>query len=400
MIVINNKEDCCGCTACYNICPQKAIKMMPDEEGFLYPTIDHDKCVNCGLCDKICPVKDKDEHQEDTKAYIFRYRKPDIVEQSTSGGLFTAIAELFLDKQAVIYGTGYDEDMNVICKSITSKDGLQEMRGSKFVQSDLGNSFFEIKKQLKSSRIVVFSGTPCQVAGLLSYLGGKPDNLFCIDFVCRGVPSPGLWKNYVNMMEKKYKSKMIGARFKNKTYGYHASTMKIDFTNGKTWYGSGRIDPFMKAFVKELASRPSCAACAFKGTERFSDVTMFDCYEFSQITGRKDDNKGWSSALVHTDMGKRIFEELKSNSIIIQASLKDIITENGIMVQHSAKPNEQRENFYQLVASMPIDQAMDRIMPISKKDRIIEFSKRIFYKLGLITVFKPFKKNEGIKTVD
>lgn len=393
MIVVNNKEDCCGCTACYNICPKKAIKMMPDDEGFLYPTIDHDKCVNCGLCEKICPVKCKNEHQEDTKAYIFRYRKPDIVEQSTSGGLFTAIADLFLDKQAVIYGTGYDKDMNVICKSITSRDGLQEMRGSKFVQSDLGNSFFKIKRQLKSTRIVVFSGTPCQVAGLLSYLGGKPDNLFCIDFVCRGVPSPGLWKNYVNMMEKRYKSKMIGARFKNKTYGYHASTMKIDFTNGKTWYGSGRIDPFMKAFVKELASRPSCGACAFKGTERSSDVTMFDCYEFSQITGRKDDNKGWSSVLVHTDVGGRILEELKSNSIIIPTSLKDIITENGIMVQHSAKPNPKRDEFYHYTEIMPIDRAMKITDPITLSDFLIEKSKNILYKTGLIGIVRTFKKN-------
>lgn len=399
MIEINDKKNCCGCTACFNICPRKAIKMCPDEEGFLYPKVDLEKCIKCGLCNKICPVQYKTNHEEDTKAYIFRYGKPEIVEQSTSGGAFTAIAEYFLEKGAVVYGAGYDSDMNVVCKATADTVGLQEMRGSKFVQSNLGTVFSEIKKKLKKNQMVVFSGTPCQVAGLINYLGEKPENLFCIDFVCRGVPSPGLWKNYVKMMEQKYNSKMVGARFKHKTYGYHASTMKIDFANGKAWYGSGRVDSMMKAFVNELASRPSCSACVFKGVERPSDITMFDCYEYSHITGKKDDNKGWSSLLVHTDAGELLIKALRSNATIISVRVKQLVTENGIMVNHSARPNEKRDEFYRLAASIPIDQVMEKIMPITKKDLMIEKFKKSIYKMGIITVVKKLKPMKKIHAV-
>lgn len=155
-----------------------------------------------------------------------------------------------------MYGAGYDDSMRVICKKATSNDELKEMRGSKFVQSLLGNTYKDVKNELNTGKRVMYSGTPCQVEGLLCYLKKKPDNLLCVDFVCRGVPSPGLWENYVQFMERKFGSKMVGARFKHKTYGYHTTTMKIDFANGKTYYGSGRVDPYMKAFVSELASRP------------------------------------------------------------------------------------------------------------------------------------------------
>ena len=178
---------------------------------------------------------------------------------------------------------GYDEMMNVICKRATTTAQIQEMRGSKFVQSTLGNTFEKIKNELLDGVYVMFTGSPCQIAGLLHYLKKKPENLLCVDFVCRGVPSPGLWRNYVDFMEEKFNSKIVGARFKHKTYGYHTTTMKIDFDNGKTYYGSGRVDPYMKSFVSELASRPSCAYCAFKGLERPSDITIFDCYEYAKL---------------------------------------------------------------------------------------------------------------------
>lgn len=206
-----------------------------------------------------------------------------------------------LHNGGVVYGAGYDEMMNVICKRAATIDQLQEMRGSKFVQSTLGNTFEKIKKELQDGVYVMFTGSPCQIAGLLHYLKKKPENLLCVDFVCRGVPSPGLWRNYVNFMEEKFNSKMVGARFKHKTYGYHTTTMKIDFDNGKTYYGSGRVDPYMKSFVSELASRPSCAYCAFKGLERPSDITIFDCYEYAKLTGKEDDDKGYSSIFVHAE---------------------------------------------------------------------------------------------------
>lgn len=396
MIILKEKQKCCGCTACYNGCPVKAITMEPDIEGFLYPRIDEEKCVQCGLCEKICPVLNRECHEEMTEGYIIRYKNAEIVEESTSGGAFTAFATFLLNNGYVVYGAGYDDDMQVVCKEALKLTDLKEMRGSKFVQSNLGNIFQTIKRQLKEDQKILFTGTPCQVAGLISYLGGKPENLICIDFVCRGVPSPGLWKNYVDMMEKTYGSKMVGARFKHKTYGYHGTTMKVDFANGKTWYGSGRVDPMMKAFVTEMASRPSCHICAFKGVERQSDVTMFDCYEFSRITGMRDDDKGYSSVFIHSKTGRALVDALGDDIFKINVSIDELVTENGIMVSNSSRPHEKRNEFYRAVSLASIDKAINEVAPITRKDYIIEKSKRILFLTGMMKYIRKLKKKHII----
>lgn len=397
MIKIKNKSECCGCTACFNICPQKAIKMEADSEGFLYPVINQEKCIGCGLCEKICPVMHRHTRKEETEGYIIRNKSAEVVRESTSGGAFTVVAEYILTNNGVVYGAGYDESMQVVCKKATCAEELQEMRGSKFVQSKLGEIFCQIKEELEKEQLVLFTGTPCQIAGLLSYLRCKPDNLICVDFVCRGVPSPELWKQYVVYMEKKYNSKMIGARFKNKTYGYHATTMKVDFANGKTYYGSGRVDPYMKAFVSEMSSRPSCSVCAFKGIERPSDITIFDCYRFSKITGKADDDKGYTSVLVHSSKGRKIFEELKPYIYWCKEDVEKLVTENGIMVCNSAKPNPKREEFYSAVAAMEIDEAMQSVSSITLKDKIIESTKGILFKLGLIHFVRKIRVEKKIR---
>ncbi len=398
MITIKEKKDCCGCTACYNICSKKAITMMEDKEGFLYPVIDQQKCVDCGLCNAVCPIINRiGSEQENTKGYILRNKDKNVLFESTSGGAFTALAEHVLHNGGVVYGAGYDEAMNVICKKAKTSVYLREMRGSKFVQSTLGNTFQVIKKELQDGIYVMFSGTPCQIAGLLKYLGKKPENLLCVDFVCRGVPSPGLWRNYVHFMEEKYDSKMVGARFKHKTYGYHTTTMKIDFANGKSYYGSGRVDPYMKAFVSELASRPSCADCAFKGLERPSDITIFDCYEYTNLTGKTDDNKGYSSVFTHSDKGEKMLRDIMPKvDILSQENIEKLVEYNGIMVRNSAKAHKKRDDFYHLAASMPIDKTINLIAPITMKDYAIEKIKRFLYSTGTIKYIRKLKKKHTI----
>lgn len=399
MINLTDKTKCCGCTACFNACPREAITMAPDNEGFLYPKIDMYKCVDCGICENICPVLHREEHEEDPSGYIVRNRNKDIVEESTSGGAFTAFAKCLLEKGYVVYGTGYDKEMKVVCKMATTLSELNEMRGSKFVQSTLGSTFQRVKNQLQNGQKVLFTGTPCQISGLISFLKGKPDNLFCIDFVCRGVPSPGLWKNYVDMMEYKYDSKVVGVKFKNKTYGYHATTMKVNFANGKIWYGSGRVDPMMKAFVKELASRPSCSACAFKGIRRQSDITLFDCYEFSSITNLKDDDLGYTSIFVHSENGRDVFAKVAKDMIVYPVKIDKLIDKNGVMVQNSAKPHPKRQQFYEAASLYPIDVAMNMVDPITKKDLLIESAKGILAKTKLIYLAKKLKK-ERVKVME
>lgn len=364
---------------------------------FLYPVVDQEKCVDCGLCEKICPVSSKKSHEEQTDAYIIRYNNQKIVEESTSGGAFTAISSYVFENGGIVYGTGYDADMKVICKKAACMEDLKEMRGSKFVQSSLNRTFQEIKTALRTEKLILFTGTPCQVSGLIHYLGKHYENLICMDFVCRGVPSPGLWKNYVDYMEGKYHSKMIGARFKHKTYGYHTTTMKIDFQNGTSYFGSGRVDPYMKAFVREMSSRPSCAECAFKGIERLSDITVFDCYEYTQITGYKDDDKGYTSVFVHTDKGRKVFESIKPMLIWQEQAVEKLVTKNGIMVCNSAKPHAKRNAFYEAAAEMSIDKAMQKIEPITKKDRLIEQAKSLLFKTGLIRLVRKLRKQQGVE---
>lgn len=392
MIQITKKEDCCGCTACANICPRDAVVMKPDEEGFLYPQVLMDKCVSCGLCGKVCPVGKPKAERDGVQGYIVRYNDAAIVEHSTSGGAFTALASHIIGDGGVVYGTGYDENMRVVCKKALRVEDLQEMRGSKFVQSYLGDTFRRIKKELASGMKILFVGTPCQVEGLLAYLQKKPENLICIDFVCRGVPSPGLWENYVQTMQKKYGAKMTGARFKHKTYGYHATTMKIDFENGKTWYGSGRVDPMMKAFVTELASRPSCGACDFKQLHRKSDITMFDCYEFSAVTGLTDDNKGYSSLFIQSEQGTQLFDAVRDQLTVIAVDADKLVEANGAMVYRSAAPNPKRGQFYQLAATSPIDVAMEKTSPITPADHMIEGIKGAVHKAGMVQFAKKLRK--------
>lgn len=397
MIRVEDKTKCCGCTACDNVCPKSAIEMVSDSEGFLYPQVNDNKCIQCGLCEKVCPILHKSHQKERTEGYIIRYKNEKVLQESTSGGAFSAFATYLINLGYIVYGAGYDNNMRVTCKMTSNTEGLVEMRGSKFVQSFLGNTFKNIKKQLEEGKKVLFSGTPCQVSGLINFLGGKHENLICIDFVCRGVPSPLIWKNYITMMEKKNKSKIISARFKHKTYGYHATTMRVEFSNGKIWYGSGRVDPMMKSFVTEMSSRPSCYNCSFKSVERQSDITLFDCYEFSKITGKKDDNKGYSSILVHTNLGHSILNAVKEYLEWYEEDVESLVKYNGIMMKNSAKPHAKRDYFFQLIQTQSIEEAINKITPITRRDRLIEKSKNYIYKKGLIEIIRKFRKQKTVK---
>jgi len=396
MIVLDSKEACCGCAACFAVCPKNAISMVTDMEGFWYPSVDADKCIGCNLCIKKCPIENKPKSNDPTsEGYILRIKDEEVLKESTSGGAFTAIALYFLNQGAAVYGAGYDRAMNVVCKKAETIAQLEEMRGSKFVQSDMSSAFEEIRSELSNNRKVLFTGTPCQVAALKNFIGNN-ENLVCVDFVCRGVPSPGVWNSYVQEMERKFQSKMNAVKFKNKTYGYHASTMKVEFENGKKWVASGRIDPMMKAFVKELVSRPSCGECKFKGLHRYSDITIFDCYGFKKITKRKDDDKGYSSLFINSETGRDIIQFIAGDVELIRASIEELVGENGVMVSNCAKPNEKRQLFFELHSQYGLERAMNMVMPISKKDFLIERTKGILYRLHLIQLAKRLK-NEKVE---
>ncbi len=234
MIQITNPADCCGCTACASICTHDAITMLPDALGFLYPVVDKDKCVDCGLCEKVCAFNDHYDtslNLPQPDAYAARHKNMQEVETSRSGAAFIAISDWILEHGGAVYGAGYADHFRVVHKRAVTKEERNEFKGSKYVQSDLGHVFRQVKEDLKNGLMVLFSGTPCQTSGLNSYIGRKlRENLYLVDIVCKGVPGPYVWRDYLAYLERKQGSEICWVNFRDKQeYGWkaHRETFKF-----------------------------------------------------------------------------------------------------------------------------------------------------------------------------
>lgn len=394
MIILNDKIDCCGCTACYNICPKNAILMKSDDEGFLYPIIDNEKCINCSLCNKVCPMINSPKLNDfDLVSYVIRANNLDIVKNSTSGGFITPLAIWVLEQKGIICGAGYDSNFNVVHQFFTSNESIDNLRGSKYVQSNLENCYTQIKTLLEKDKLVCFIGAPCQVAGLKNFLIKDYDKLITVDFVCHGVPSPKLWNEYLLDKEKRYNSKVRKVIFRNKTYGYHSGTMKIAFENGKTYYGSARIDIMLKSFFSEISSRPSCYHCRFKTIKRCSDFTIYDCWNFSKLVEKKDDDNGYTNLIIQSNKGNNIFEKINKYYEIYQVDTNKAINIDGVMMTRSSKPNINRNKFLISLNSSNYNVIVKKYLNIKKKDYIIENSKGILHKMKILSLIKKMHKH-------
>ena len=392
--ICNNRELCTGCMACKQVCPMQCINTEKTEDGFSYPVIDDCKCNDCGLCKKTCPVNNTLSRNDTLVGYVARYKNDKVVEDSTSGGSFSAFADYVFSINGFLVGAVYDEDMKVVHLGIEKdrKEDASKMRGSKYVQSELNNIFTTIKEKLSKGQLVCFSGTPCQVAGLNSYLGKEYENLITIDLVCHGVGSPLLFRKYLEYMEKKYDSKVVDVKFRNKTYGYHSSTMRVDYENGKKYFGSGRIDYMSKAFFKEASSRESCYKCPFRGKERVGDFTVFDSWHIEQlIKDKKDDDKGFTNLYVNTKKGLAFLDNLKTNLELWEADVDKMRNLDGIMIEKNPIKFSQRDEMLSELANNDFETTMQKYLPVSNKDKVLESSKNILYKTGLLKLIKRIK---------
>lgn len=396
MINITDKGKCCGCTACESICPKRAIEMVPDEEGFVYPQVDSSICTNCDVCLKICPILSENTTKHfDTQFFIARVKSENVLNSSTSGGFVTPIAEYVFENKGVVCGVAFDNEFVVRHKIYDSCDdnfnadkALAEMRGSKYVQSDLSDIYVLLDRHIKSGRKVLFIGAPCQVAGLKSFLKHDYDNLITIDFVCHGVPSPKLWETYKKYQQGKFKSKFQSVHFRSKYYGYHKSAMKIVFDNNKVYVGSPRVDFMLKSFFKEICSRPSCYKCNFKTIERCSDFTIYDCWRpYDLLENFIDDDLGYTNVIVQSQKAKNILMKISNQYKLYQ--VKNERAHNFIdeMVVNSAEPHLQREKFYVNMDKASLDVHINNFIPVSNKDRIVEKIKMLLCKLGVIRFF-------------
>lgn len=319
MIEISRKEDCCGCSACVSICNHNAIQFKQDEEGFLYPVINKDKCVNCGLCDKVCPVKQRKLDSNvcsinTVKEYFaLRHKNKETLFKSSSGGAFSLIAEYVLEKGGIVCGVEYSSDGIVRHAFAENVNELEKFRGSKYTQSDIRGIFRSIKKFLKADRLVLFSGTPCQVDGLKRYLMKDYLKLITVDLVCHSIPSPLIYNEYTEYASKILGRKVVGIDMRYKrTYGWsHRFSYRFHFENGRS-----TVDPFWivnwgKLFFSELINRPSCGECQYTNLNRPGDFTIADFWDDSHKRPDIYSRDGTSLFLVNTVKGQNIFAELK-----------------------------------------------------------------------------------------
>lgn len=343
MIQIKEKADCCGCSACASICKHDAIMMKPDVMGFLYPVVDESKCVDCGLCDKVCAFNDHYDTSRNLPspdAYAARHKDISEVETSRSGAAFIAISDYILENGGVVYGAGYTDHFRVVHKRATTKEERDEFKGSKYVQSDLRGVFRQVKKDLKEGLTVLFSGTPCQTAGLDSYIGRNlRKQLILVDIVCHGVPGPNLWRDYIAYLEKKQGDEICLVNFRDKQkYGWAAHHETFKFVKG----GGSKMS-FTYLFYQHIMLRPSCGKCHFTNTKRPSDITIADFWgwENTDININKDD-KGVSLILVNTEKGREIFDAVKDRMTVIPAKLENCMQPN---LQHPSVFNKEWRMF-------------------------------------------------------
>lgn len=322
MIKISRKEDCCGCGACMQRCPKHCITMREDNEGFLYPIADKAACTNCGLCERVCPVINQGNTQKPIKTYAAINHNEDVRLASSSGGVFTFLAEKTINNGGVVFGAAFNEDWSVEHTCVERIEELEKLRGSKYVQSNTKNSFIEAERFLKEGREVLYSGTPCQIAALKLFLRKEYHNLTTVDVVCHGAPSPAVWEQYLQETIDKIWNKKGWAvpgthiekdyirsiAFRNKSQGWKNYSFAIQLkhlnqSEGKTFLFQETLhqNKFMECFLNDLCLRPSCYQCPARGGKSGSDVTLADLWGAGKICPELDDDKGLSLVLMRNE---------------------------------------------------------------------------------------------------
>lgn len=345
MRINKHKDDCCGCTLCSTVCPKQAITMKPDVMGFLYPDIEDSKCIDCGKCVRFCNFKEdyKTPFALDKPiAYGGRHKSLDEVAKSQSGAAFVVLSDYILSQGGVVYGVGYKEFFRAAHKRAATIEERDEFRGSKYVQSDMSGIYEQVKADLQEGRKVMFTGTPCQVAAVASYIGDKElrANLFLMDIVCHGVPGPFMWRDYLHFLESKENQKLTSVNFRDKKYkGWHAHVESFTFEHTYTYTYT-----YTYLFYSHINLRYSCGQCPYTNFRRVSDVTVSDFWgvEKSKAARLGADNKGCSLFLVNTEKGKLWFDSVKPSLDFIAVDLDECIQPQLL---HPAKLHKKRNKF-------------------------------------------------------
>lgn len=338
-----SRHECCGCTACESVCPRQAITMSADHLGFLFPKISEDACINCGLCNKVCNFVSNYKRPtplNEPITFAGRLKDAQNLKKSQSGGLFAVLSDALLEQGGVVYGAGYTEHFRVVHKRANNKEERDELRKSKYVQSDMRGVMSAVKKDLKDGRMVLFSGTACQCAGLHSYIAKKlQQNLILLDIICHGVPAPNIWRDYLEWSEKRYKGKVTDVLFRDKVgFGWRSCVEALKIN--EKWRHS---KAYTFLFFEKYMIRESCHSCHFCNTNRPSDITIGDMWGMpEEISSMVADNKGCSYIQINTEKGKQLFSACKEQLQLLQFPFGRYTQHN---LQASTTPSRLRNHF-------------------------------------------------------
>lgn len=378
--------DCCGCEACCNSCPVDAINMHEDTEGFFYPQIDRAKCIGCGKCDKACPII--------SKSYsVYRFEKPEVIAawnrddkiriKSSSGGIFTALARNVFSKEGIVVGASFDKALELIHKCTQDENELEGLRGAKYIQSRIGNCYKKVETELKQGKIVMFSGTPCQVKGLYNYLGEDYENLMTCDLICHGVPSKKVFSKVIEHYENMYNSRVNMINFRFKKDSWKRYNVKIIFEDKKEILKRFYDEYFMKGFIQDLYLRPSCHKCKSTGIPRCGDLTLGDFWGIEKIKPDIDYDKGISLVLVNSNKGKSVLSECLGQIEFFKSDLESAIKGNPCIVK-SFEPSKKREQFFKDLEVIQIDKLFKKY--IHKKTLITRIRSKILRLIHLTNI--------------
>lgn len=389
---VETVENCSGCHACFSSCPKEAISMLANNEGFLLPVIDKKKCVDCGVCEKVCPAlnpikgESVGELAENTTAYAAINLNEKIRMESSSGGVFTALSEYVISQGGIVFGAKFDRDFLVVHSYTNNIEDLEEFRGSKYLQSKIGTSYKECKTFLEQGRKVLFSGTPCQIQGLKKYLRKEYSNLLTVDFICHGVPSPFLWQKYIDYRLLKAharRGEISKTAFRRKNNGWKQYSLLFTFANNSEYCASLCKDPYLQIFLKDIALRKSCYECASRGLERPSDITLADFWGIQNVIPRMDDDKGTSLVLIHSSQGRELWSIIEKGLSVKQVSLDCVVKNNRSVVFSPIMP-KRRSFFYKDLSNKKFSSVVRKYGVTHIWTRVVRLAKRfVIYALRL-----------------
>lgn len=384
-MLLPNRDHCSGCGTCAAVCSKGCIRMRADSEGLLYPEVDRSQCVDCKLCEKACAVLHRPRVGESVQISAVQNMDEDIRKESSSGGVFTALAEMLLRQGGAVCGAVYSEDFTIEHRIAFTAEDIAAMRGAKYAQSYAGHLFGQLKQLLIEGTPVMFVGTPCQCAGLKSYLGKDYENLILVDMICHGVPAPAVWKAYVSHRRKLdaggQKVASINLRDKSTGWSNYAYSVRFSYVDGSVYSVLQGQDPYMRGFVSDLYSRPSCSDCSFKGVNRCSDFTLGDCWGIWDTHPDFDDKKGTSLLLIHSAKAKKVWGEISHGFRTRTLTEEEATKCNPSALISSDAHSGRKEFFRRLSTGEPVDELIwDILRPKTPKQNLL---KRILHRLVL-----------------